>query len=219
VAAGYDRARFRVVPYGIKPTLFHTPSDPLVRETVRECGLFCTLLFAGAVAETKGIQILIEALPTLLKHIDRFRLVVAGTGDKQLMNMLRRYDPATVRVLGRVPFLEMRALYATADLTVAPSMWYDNSPMVIYESLLAGTPVIGSAIGGIPELIEQGKTGHIIPPGNVEALAEGVIQYFARPAHERRAMRQRCVAYARTHMTIERHLDRLQQVYDEVLRT
>jgi glycosyltransferase involved in cell wall biosynthesis len=91
--------------------------------------------------------------------------------------------------------------------------------MVIYESLMAGTPVIGSAIGGIPELIKEGKTGHIIPPGNVKALVEGVIKYFARPAHERRAMRQRCVAYARAHMTMERHLDRLQQVYDEVLRT
>lgn len=219
VAAGYDRARFRVVPYGIKPTLFHTPSDPLVRKTVRECGLFRTLLFAGAVVETKGVQTLIEALPALRKHIDRFRLVVAGTGDKQLMEMLQRFDPSTVRMLGRVPFLEMRALYATADLTIAPSTWYDNSPMVIYESLMAGTPVIGSAIGGIPELIKEGKTGHIIPPGNVKALVEGVIQYFARPAHERRAMRQRCVAYARAHMTMERHLDRLQQVYDEVFRT
>ncbi len=217
VAAGYDRARFRVVPYGIKPTLFHTPSDPIVREVVREFGLFRTLLFAGAVAETKGIQVLLEALPTLLKRIDRFRLVVAGVGDMQLMNMLRRYDSDTVKMLGRVPFLEMRALYATADLTVVPSMWYDNSPMVIYESLIAGTPVIGSNIGGIPELIEQGETGYIVPHGNVEALVEGVIQHFARLAHERRAMRGRCAAYARANMTMERHLDRLQQVYGEVL--
>jgi glycosyltransferase involved in cell wall biosynthesis len=217
VAAGYNRARFRVVPYGVKPTLFHMPSDLLVRETVRECGLFRTLLFAGAVVEPKGIQILVEALPTLYRHIDRFRLIVAGSGDKQLMNVLRRYDSDTVRMLGRVPFLEMRALYATADLTVVPSMWHDNSPMVIYESLLSGTPVIGSDIGGIPELIEEGETGHIVPHGNAEALAKGVIQHFDRPAHERRAMRQRCAAYALANMTMERHLDRLQQVYDEAL--
>jgi glycosyltransferase involved in cell wall biosynthesis len=218
VAAGYDRARFRVVPYGIKPTLFHVPSDPLVRKTVREHGLFHSLLFAGAVAETKGVQTLIEALPILRKHVDRLRLVVAGVGDEQLMNALRRYDYHTVRMLGRVPFLEMRALYATADLTVTPSTWYDNSPMVIYESLMAGTPVLGSAIGGIPELIEEGKTGYIFPPGDAVALAEGVIRHFALSAYERRAMRQRCAAYARAHMTMEHHLDRLQQVYDEALQ-
>ncbi len=219
VAAGYDRARFRVVPYGIKPTLFHTPSDPFVGETVREGGLFHTLLFAGAVAETKGIRVLVETLPALSKHIDRFRLVVAGTGDEELMDTLRQYDPSIVRMLGRVPFLEMRALYATADITIVPSTWYDNSPMVIYESLMAGTPVLGSAIGGIPELIEEGKTGYIVPPGDAAALIEGVLQHFDRPAHERRAMRRRCATYARANMTMEHHLDHLQQVYDEALET
>jgi glycosyltransferase involved in cell wall biosynthesis len=217
VVGGYDPARFRVVPYGISPTIFRSPSDPLVRQYVRERSLFRTLLFAGVIAESKGIQTIIEALPSLSRHIDGFRLLVAGRGDKRLVAALRRSDPASVKLLGRVPFQEMPLLYAAADLTVVPSVWYDNSPMVIYESLQAGTPVLGSDIGGIPELIRPGQTGYIFPPGDVGAFTEGVIQHFGLPAPERRAMRKRCIEYARIHMTMDRHLDGLHQAYSEAL--
>lgn len=217
VAAGYDRARFRVAPYGIAPGLFLPPSDPRVREIVQSCGLYRTLLFAGAVVETKGIQVLIEALPELSRQIDRFRLVVAGAGEEKFMAELRQLDPSMVHLLGRLPFQEMRALYATADLTVVPSTWYDNAPLVILESLLAGTPVLGAAIGGIPELIQDGVTGYLSRSGDAQALTDKTIQHFARPAHERRAMRRQCALYARSHVILDRHLDQLQQIYDDVL--
>jgi len=71
--------------------------------------------------------------------------------------------PSPVRMLGKVPFYEMGTLYSAADLTLVPSVWYDNSPTVIYESLLGGTPVLGSAIGGIPELIREGETDISFP--------------------------------------------------------
>jgi glycosyltransferase involved in cell wall biosynthesis len=217
VAAGYDRTRFRVVRNAIKPRSFQIPSDPLVREVVREYGLFHTLLFAGSVVETKGMPTLIEAVPMLSGRVDRFRLVIAGTGDERFMSVWRKSSPSVVRVLGRVPFQEMRALYAAADLTVIPSLWYENSPMVIYESLLAGTPVLGSEIGGIPELIDPGKTGYLFPPGDPAALTDQAVRHFARPAHERRAMRRHCVDHAQAHMVLDSHLDRLQRVYDEAL--
>jgi glycosyltransferase involved in cell wall biosynthesis len=89
--------------------------------------------------------------------------------------------------------------------------------MVIYESLMAGTPVLGSEIGGIPELIDPGKTGYLFSPGDPAALTEQAARHFARPAHERRAMRHNCVEHARAHMVLDRHLDRLEQVYDEAL--
>ncbi|MBN1140005.1 MAG: glycosyltransferase family 4 protein [Anaerolineae bacterium] len=218
-AAGYDRSRFRVVPYGIETGLYKTPTDPRTRRIVSSCGLFRTLLFAGAAIETKGIGILYEAFLHLSKQIDRLRLVVAGSGDERFLDALRQIDPSGERIylLGRLPFQEMRALYATADLTVVPSTWYDNSPMVIYESFLAGTPVLGSEIGGIPELIQEGITGYLSRPGDASMLSERVIQHLTRPALERRAMRRQCAAYARRHMVVERHIDRLQQVYDEVL--
>jgi len=218
-AAGYDPARFRVVPNGIKPTHFQAPSNAVVRETVQEGGLYQTLLFAGGGVETKGVQTLIDALPLLPKYVDRFRLVVAGTGERRFMRALQSLGPSTVKLMGPVPFQEMRALYAAADLTVVPSTTYENSPMVIYESLLVGTPAVGSAIGGIPELIQDGTTGYLVPAGDPIALAEQTIRHFARPAYQRRRMRQRCAESARTHLTQERHIERLMEVYKEALET
>jgi glycosyltransferase involved in cell wall biosynthesis len=218
VAAGYDRSRFRVVRYGIGHSLVQEPSNPLLRETVRQHGLYHTLLFAGAVVETKGIQTIIDALPSLLRYVDRCRLVVAGSGDERFLAALKRFDPTQVRLLGRMPFREMRALYATADLTLAPSVWYDNSPMVILESLLVGTPVLGSAIGGIPELIQEGQTGYVIAPGDAPALIESVVRHFGLSAPERRAMRRRCACYVQDQATLEQHTAQTRQLYGEALR-
>jgi len=219
VAAGYARGRFRLVPNGIKPALFQIPSDPVVKETAVECGSFRTLLFAGAMVETKGIQTVIQALPKLSRYLDDLRLIIAGTGEERYMKALRPFEPLTVRLLGRVPFHEMRALYAATDLTLVPSTCHENSPMVIYESLMAGTPVLGSTIGGIPELIQDGTTGYLFSTGDPDSLAERTVQHFALSAYERRSIRQRCAEYAQTHLTLDLHLDRLETVYAEALET
>jgi len=216
VAAGYDRHRFRHVPNGIRVALDQPLVDYRVWGCVCDRGRFHTLLFAGAVVSIKGVQVLIDALPSLSRHIDRFRLIVAGVGEEYLLAELRRHEPA-VQLLGRVPFQQMRALYAAADLTVTPSLWFENAPMTIAESLLAGTPALASAIGGIPEFIEDGVTGYLFPPGDAGGLVERAVQHLARPASERRAMRRQCVEYARRHLALDVYLDRLDSVYAEVV--
>jgi glycosyltransferase involved in cell wall biosynthesis len=89
--------------------------------------------------------------------------------------------------------------------------------MTVYESLLTGTPVLGSDIGGIPELIQDGETGYLVPAGGSVALAEKAIEHFARSALERRQMRTRCAEYAYAALTLDRYLDGVQQVYREAL--
>jgi glycosyltransferase involved in cell wall biosynthesis len=215
VAAGYDPSRFRVIRYGIHPTAFEAPSDPFIQEQVRESTYMNAVLYAGGLVESKGIDTLIEAVPLMAPYVDRLGLFVAGWGEAKYVAALRKQSPWMVRHLGRVPFQEMRRLYASVGLTVVPSWWYDNSPMVIYESLLAGTPVLGANIGGIPELILDEETGYIIPAGDAGALAEKVILHFARSALRRRRMRQRCLEYAQSHLSMDRHLDAMQAVYAE----
>jgi glycosyltransferase involved in cell wall biosynthesis len=216
VAAGYDRSRFRVIPYGIHPGAYRPPADPVLREYVRQSAYVPTLLYAGALAEVKGIETIVEALPLMAPYV-RPQLLVAGSGDPHCVAALRTLDPRTVRLLGRVPFQEMRFLYASADLTVVPSICYDNSPMVIYESLLCGTPVIGADIGGIPELIRDGETGYIFPPGDAGALAERVIVHFARSALLRRRMRRASLEFAHSYLTMDRHIEALLHVYAEAV--
>jgi glycosyltransferase involved in cell wall biosynthesis len=181
VAAGYDRSRFRVIPYGIHPTAFQPPADPIVGEYVRQSAYLPTLLFAGALVESKGIGTIIEAIPSVSKYL-RVQFLVAGQGEPAFVSALR-----------------------------------GHSPMVIYESLLCGTPVLGADIGGIPELVQDGETGYVFPPGDAGALAEKVLLHFSHSALRRRQMRRRCLEYAHSHLTMDQHLDAVLAVYAEAL--
>lgn len=216
VAAGYDRSRFRVIPYGLHPEAYGPPADPIVGEYMRQSIYLRTLLFAGSLVESKGIGTIVEAVPLIARHL-RVQFLVAGLGEPACVAALRRLDPRVVKLLGRVPFQEMRALYANADLVVVPSVCYDNSPLVIYESLLCGTPVLGAEIGGIPELVRDGETGYLFPPGDAGELAAKVILHFSHSATQRRRMRRRCLEYARSHLTMERHIDAMLATYAEAL--
>jgi glycosyltransferase involved in cell wall biosynthesis len=218
VRAGYDSARFRVLKYGIESNLFEMPMIETRLELDVNDFSSNRLVFAGAIAENKGIGTAIQALPLLIKYIDDFRLLVAGDGEETLLAQLRPYTPMSVNLLGKVPSGEMMNLYAMAGLTLMPSIIEENSPLVVYESLLAGTPVLGAAIGGIPELIEEGRTGYLFRPGDPADLAEKAILHFARSAPERRAMRQHCRAYALTNLTLERHVDGLLDIYREAIK-
>jgi len=216
VAVGYGRERFRVVRNGIHPTAFRPPSDPIVRELVWQSAYRPTLLFAGALVESKGIGTIVEAVPLLDGYL-RPQFLVAGQGDPACVAALLGLDPRVVKLLGRVPFEEMRLLYSRADLTVVPSVHLDNSPMVIYESLMSGTPVLGANIGGIPELIVDGETGYLFPPGDAGALAAQAILHFSRSALRRRRMRKRCLEHASKYLTMDRHIEALLGVYAEAL--
>jgi glycosyltransferase involved in cell wall biosynthesis len=84
--------------------------------------------------------------------------------------------------------------------------------------LLCGTPVVGADIGGIPELVRDGETGYLFPPGDGGALAEKAILHFSQSALRRRRMRRRCLEYAREHLTMDRHIEALLAVYAEAIR-
>lgn len=216
VEAGYSPDRFRLVRYGLKAYIPGQPRHPAVRQIVDTAPQYRTIVFAGGGVEIKGSRVLLEAIPIMLRNVERLRIVVAGVGDEQLLAGFARYTPA-VQMLRRVPFREMRSLFAAADLTITPSVWHENSPVVIYENFQVGTPIVGSDFGGIPELIRDGKTGYLFPVGDAAALAEKVIRHFARPALERRRMRQDCVREARTRLALEQHIEGTLQVYREVL--
>jgi len=216
VEAGYMRQRFRLIRLGFEEGALEEPHHSGVRAVIGAAHRYRTVVFAGGGVEVKGANVLIQAIPMILRYVERLRIVVAGGGEKRLLAQFCQYAPA-VRVLGWVPFGEIRTLFAAADLTLIPSVLHENSPVVIFESFQVGTPIVGSAFGGIPELIRDGETGYLFPVGDAAALAERVILHFARPAYERRDMRQRCVEEVRSHLTLERHLEGVLRVYQEVL--
>ena len=213
---GYDPSRFRVLKSGIDLSLFQAPTSPSVCRAIEANAAYNTILFAGHIVRIKGLEVLSQALPIMQRYIADFRVLVAGAGEQGLIDALAHAAPGAVRQLGKLPFYELRPVYASAKLTVIPSIWYDNSPIVIYESMLMGTPALGARIGGIPELISDGETGYLFRAGDASELAVKAIDHFARPAVQRREMRRRCAEYAAKNLTLDAHLDQLTAIYDEI---
>jgi len=218
IDAGYNPERFRVVPHGLDDPQDQTIQHPTIRELITSRHQYNTLLFAGGGIEIKGANVLLEAIPLLQRHVERLRIIVAGAGETRLLARFRQFAPVT-RVLGQIPFPEMPQLFAAADLTLVPSTCAESFSLVTLESLRAGTPVVGSAFGAIPELVRHRDTGYLFPVGDPVALAEQVILHFARPVSVRRRMSQRCLQEARSTLSLERQIDGILQVYKEVLHT
>ncbi|MFA7402929.1 MAG: glycosyltransferase family 4 protein [Pelobacteraceae bacterium] len=144
------------------------------------------LLSAGALSNHKGGKQLLD-LPRVLGGPD-FHFDIAGGGELEgAWRELATRDPR-VRFHGFVTGAEKERLFSEADLFLLPSIWYDNSPVVIYESFSYGLPVIASDIGGIPELVRDGYNGMLVPPGDGDSLAAAV-RSFGEDLHKLAAMR------------------------------
>ncbi len=216
VLAGYDRRRLRLVRHGIDHQASSEPDHAGVREVIASRGQFRTLVFAGGGIEIKGAKVLLEALPLILRHVERARLIVVGRGETHLLSQFQHHGPS-VRLLGQMPYREIRHLLAAADLVLVPSTCQESFSLVTLESLQVGTPVVGSDFGGIPELIEDGETGYLVPAGDAVALAERIILHFARPGVIRRRMHRQCQQAVQERLSFEDHIQGTLDIYQEAL--
>ena len=132
-------------------------------------------VFAGRLAPEKGIGTLIRAAAKAGQ-----RLVIAGTGPEEAM--LRRLAETTgadVTFAGYVSGENLFRLIGESRALVLPSEWYENAPISILEAYALGRPVIGAAIGGIPEMVREGETGRTASSGSVEDLANTLSEIAA----------------------------------------
>lgn len=134
---------------------------------------FINLGFIGTRAPNKGIELLLKAYQKIKKN--NFRLFVAGTGKEDYENYLKtKYSDDSIVFMGRV---EPHEFFSKVDVIIVPSIWYENFPGVVYESFAFGVPVIGSNIGGIPELIQEGVNGILFDPYKEGDLEEKLIKF------------------------------------------
>jgi len=132
----------------------------------RECEKKDYVLYFGRFSEEKGIDTLLKVCE-ILPHI---RFVFAGEGPlDQKMEQL-----PNVENVGFKRGEELEQLIREAKVSVYPSEWYENCPFSVIESQMLGTPVIGSKMGGIPELINEGVTGELFEAGDEKQLAEKI---------------------------------------------
>ncbi|MFC1999660.1 glycosyltransferase [Chloroflexota bacterium] len=178
--------RIEIIPMGVDLEVFSRHAIPLDQDSEAESGER-TILFVGRIAEKKGINYLIEAMPTILRHIPEARLVIVGYGPERgrledLVGKLGLND--RVAFAGEVPNAELARYYHKAHLLVLPSIVDSRGDteglgIVILEAMACGVPVVASNVGGIPDIIEPNWNGLLSKPGNPQDIADKVVELLS----------------------------------------
>ena len=183
------------------------------------------LLFFGRLSSEKGVDILVEAFINALPSLPgNLRLVIAGNGPER-QGIEDRITAAGPEALGRIELVgfqsgaDMRRYTERAILAIASSRWRENMPYSIVEAFALGTPVIGTDIGGIPELVDEGRTGILCEPGDVNSLSQAILRGAAlvkdREAYA--AMQTNCRSYVLEHCSQDKYMKDLIALYRELI--
>lgn len=198
-ACHYDYTKLAVVCNFIEQEKldFFDQAEPLNRQETAP--YYC---YVGRLSEEKGVRLLLEVAQSL-----PYPLYVAGDGP--LADELRKkYASEKIHFLGHLSSREVVQLVKYARTLVVPSVWYENNPLSIIESLCMGTPVVGSEVGGIPELIRDGD-GTLFSMGDKRELEEAIVARMSADDADRQAISRR----ARERFSEERYWRELKKVY------
>ena len=167
----------QIIPIAVNLNVFH-PND-ISREDQ-------SILFAGRLEKSKGIEILAQAIPLILKKLPKARFYFAGAdykydGSQQTWSqyLIKDFGKEHIVYLGSLPTQELIRYYQTSTICVMPSL-YEPGATVAFEAMACGCPVIASKVGALEELIKDRQTGLLTPPGDAAALADGLIELLQK---------------------------------------
>lgn len=179
------------------------------------------LLFLGRLSAEKGVDTLLRAFDIALPSLPQdMRLVVVGDGPdaaefKALASSLG--CASRIEFAGYQTGGALQSFVERASLAIASSRWRENMPYSIVEAFAAGTPVVGTDIGGIPELVYEGKTGFICEPGGVQSMADAISRgtnaFLDRSAYSR--LQSNCRSYVMQNCSREKFMNDLVNLYKE----
>lgn len=191
-----------VLPNGVDEA---APRPPLTADPM--------VAYAGRLSREKGVDTLIASFARMADRVPEARLVIAGAGP--LESELRAAAAplgARVRFMGHLAREDMESLFSQAWVQAVPSLWHEPFGNVSTEAMMRGTAVIASDMGGQSDIVRDGETGYLVPPGDVSAWATALERVLAdRPLAERLGAAGRAVAlrdYSR-----ESALDRTEAAY------
>jgi glycosyltransferase involved in cell wall biosynthesis len=166
-------------------------------------------LYVGKFSPGKGTADFVAAAGRVASVVPDALFVLVGDGPLSVP------ESPWLRRLGPLPNAEVLALYAAADVVVVPSVIPDALSRVIVEAMAAGCPVVGTRVGGTPELVLDGITGMLVERGDVDGLARAV-EVLLTDEELRRALGARARAQVEERLRASASLDRLLALYDEV---
>jgi glycosyltransferase involved in cell wall biosynthesis len=172
-------------------------------------------LFGQLVAHKGGLD-LVQAAHGAVGEDDRLHFLIAGQGPESFGRELQREissGPAAGHVQVVPPQPDIWGLLAAVDIVALPTLWPDPLPRTVMEAMAAGRPVVAYDNGGLPEMVVDGETGRLCPPGSVGDLARTILE-LARDGDLRARFGEAGQRRARELFSIERHVGQMESVLE-----
>ena len=172
-------------------------------------------LYFGRLSEEKGIMTLIKAVQET-----NIKLKIVGTGPlkEEIEKYVNENKLTNIEILGFKSGKELYTIVANSKCVILPSEWYENGPYSAIEALKLGKPLIGSNLGGIPELIKEGKNGYIFQFGNVLELKRKIIKMENLNSFEIVKMKRESKKIFFDEYTNLTHWKKVLEIYNKILK-
>lgn len=168
-------------------------------------------LFLGQIEEYKGVLLLINVFKKLIKELpsEKIELIIAGTGSILNQAQLAAGDNPHIQILGYVQHHQLDKIFSKTSALIIPSLCYENSPTVIFESLASGIPVLAARIGGI-EFIRDGYNGFTFEAGDEQDLLR-VMKFVLQNKTQLTAMRTNCLQSVKN-IGVENYIKKIEEL-------
>jgi glycosyltransferase involved in cell wall biosynthesis len=203
VQAGFPAERFTYLENGVDLKAIGTdarppcPAGPL------------RFTYLGSLAWQKGVDVVVKAMRGIPPS--QASLTVYGdpsTFPDYAQSIAESADPTNTEIGGILPRDAVGQALAQTDVLVVPSLWYENSPLVIQEAFAAGVPVVASDIGALAEKVRPGVDGWLCAPGDIKAWHENLQRLAEHPDEVARVR-----SGVRPPLTLQEHVTRLEELY------
>lgn len=208
--------RNKFIEYGYSPEkLFYIPNY-VKSELFEPCyssGNY--FIFFGRLIEEKGIETLIKAM----RQVKGTDLYIIGDGPLKdsLNTLINNYGLTNVKIIGHQTGRALKDLIENCKFSIMPSEWYENSPFAVLESMACGKPVIASDIGGLPEIVDNNRTGLLFSPCNHDELAEK-INSLIDDSHRLISMGKEGREDVNRKFNEKLHYEKINQLYEKLLK-
>ena len=199
------------------PNFFETTDDrPVAPDTIAavKARYGRLLLYFGRLSVEKGLSVLVDAAKRA-----GVTLVFVGEGKEEAGLRAKAAElGVTAHFTGHLKGAELWAHVQAAVAIALPSIWYEIAPKSILEAQARGKVIITSAIGGLPEMVEDNVTGFVVPPNDADALGVAIAKAFALSEAELAKLGEAARAYALATFTRDRYFTEMTAIYDALLR-
>jgi glycosyltransferase involved in cell wall biosynthesis len=219
IAGGVSARKVRTVYSGIdlskKQSTHHSQA---IRQLI---GVPNGAVLVGTVANLfsrKGYEVMVRALPAIVRAVPTVHYVIVGSDDNDYAARLKRLAHE-LKIVDRVHIVgfqdPVQPFLASLDLYVHPALM-EGFGIAVVEAMAMGKAVVATTTGGLPEVVAQGETGLLVPPGDIEALAATVVALLEDPVR-REEMGRSGSARAHERFSLDASVVHMEQLYSEVL--